>query len=153
MVVAVKLGGQRAVDLHRDELHQLFGQIHQVVIVRVCLVELEHGELGVVLGGDALVAEVAIDLVDAIQAADDQALEVKLRSDAQEERDVQGIVVRGEGPGHRAASDGLHHGRLDFEIAAFIEEAANGSKHLRALDEDCSHIGVDEEIEIPLAIA
>ena len=39
---------------------------HEVVVVGVGLVELEHGELGVVAGADALVAEVAVDLVDAV---------------------------------------------------------------------------------------
>ena len=46
-----------------------FGEVHHVVVVRVGLVELQHGELGIVLGGDALVAEVAVDLVDAVEAA------------------------------------------------------------------------------------
>ena len=95
------------------------------MIVRIGLVELEHGELGVVLRADALVAEVAVDLVDAVQAADDQALEVKLRRDAQEEVDVQRIVVRREGPRRGAAGDGLHHRGFDFEIAAVVEEAAH----------------------------
>ena len=59
--------------------------VHQVVVVGVGLVELEHGELGIVLGADAFVAEVAIDLVDAVHAADHQALEVELGRDAEEE--------------------------------------------------------------------
>jgi hypothetical protein len=67
------------------------------VVVRVGLVELEHGELGVVLGADAFVAEVAVDLVDAVEAADDQALEVELGRDAQEEIEIERVVVRLEG--------------------------------------------------------
>jgi phage terminase large subunit-like protein len=55
------------------------------VIVGVGLVELQHGELGIVLRADALVAEVAVDLVDAVKAADDQPLQIKLRRDAQKE--------------------------------------------------------------------
>ena len=47
----------------RDEVH---GELHQVVVVGVGLVELEHGELGVVAGADAFVAEVAVDFVDAV---------------------------------------------------------------------------------------
>ena len=38
-------------------------------------------------------------------------------------------------------------------IAALIEEAADGTQNLRALDEDGAHVGVDEEIEIALAVA
>ena len=48
------------------------GEIHHAVIVGVGLIKLEHRELRVVMRGDAFVAEVAIDFVDPLQAADDQ---------------------------------------------------------------------------------
>ena len=57
-----------------------------VAVGRVGLVELEHRELGVVLARQPLVAEVAADLVDAIEAADHQPLEVQLGRDPQVER-------------------------------------------------------------------
>ena len=98
--------------------------VHQVVIVRVGLVELEHRELGVVLGADALVAEVAVDLVDAVKAADDQPLQIKLRRDAQKEIQIERVVVRREGPRRRAAGDLLHHRRLDFEVIRARQKTA-----------------------------
>ena len=58
-------------------------ELHHVVDVPVRGVELEHRELGVVRRVDAFVAEDAPDLVDALEAADDQALEVQLGRDAQ----------------------------------------------------------------------
>jgi hypothetical protein len=45
---------------------------------QACLVQLERGELGVVPRGHALVAEHAADLINALQAADRQALKVQL---------------------------------------------------------------------------
>ena len=63
--------------------HQLAGQRRHRVVVAVRLVDLEHRELGVVGGVDALVAEDAADLVDPLEAADDQPLEVELDRDAQ----------------------------------------------------------------------
>ena len=47
------------------------------------LVQLEHRELGVVAGGQALVAEHPPDLEHPLQPADDQPLEVQLEGDAQ----------------------------------------------------------------------
>ena len=58
----------------------LLGQGHQVARARVGLVELEHRELGIVLRRDALVAEVAVDLVDPRHAADDEALQDTARA-------------------------------------------------------------------------
>jgi len=53
--------------------------------------------------GDALVAEDAPELEDALEAADDEALEVQLRRDAHVERHVERIMVRLERPRVRAA--------------------------------------------------
>jgi hypothetical protein len=58
----------------------------------------------------AFVAEVAVDLEHAVEAADDQALQVQLRRDAQEHLHVQRIVVGDERLGRRAAGDGCSIG-------------------------------------------
>ena len=42
---------------------------------------------------DALGAEVAIDLIDAVEAADDQALQIKLRRDSRIEVYVERVVM------------------------------------------------------------
>ena len=96
---------------------------HQILVVAVRLVELEHRELGVVLRRDPLVPEVARDLVHALHAADRQPLQVQLRRDPQVQIHVERVVVRHERPRHRAARDRLHDRRLDLEIAAIVEEA------------------------------
>src|SRR5690606_12007219 len=67
----------------------LFGEVHQPAVVRVGCVELHHGEFGVVPGADAFVAEVAVDLEHALEAAHDQALQVELGRDAQEHFHVE----------------------------------------------------------------
>ena len=55
---------------------QLLHQRHEVVVGGVRLVELDHGELGVMVEVDPLVAEVPVDLEDPLEAAHHQALEV-----------------------------------------------------------------------------
>ena len=51
--------------------HEFFDHGGDAVVVGVGLVGLEHGELGVVLGGGALVAEDAAEFVDLVEAADE----------------------------------------------------------------------------------
>ncbi len=143
------------------------------MVVGVGLVELEHGELGVVLGADAFVAEVAVDLVDAVEASDDEALEVELGRDAEGERDVEGVVVGLEGACGGSSGDGVHHGGFDFEVAAGVEEGADGAEDGGAFDEDFADVdggfgigvgdvafgglgavaGVHEEVDVALAVA
>ena len=105
-------------------LHRALHHDDEVVVVGVGHVQLEHGELGVVPRRHALVAEIAVDLVHALQAADDQALEEQLRRDAQVHVHVERVVMRRERPRRRAARNGLQHRRLDLEEIHRVEEVA-----------------------------
>jgi len=107
-----------------------------VLVVLVGGVPLEHRELGVVLERQALVAEVLAQLVDALQAADDQALEVELGRDAQVHVAVQRVEVRDEGPRERAAVERLEDRRLDLDEAVVVEEPAHGGDDPRTAQEE-----------------
>ena len=104
-------------------------------------------------GGDPLVAEVAVDLVDPGDAAHQKPLEVELRRDAQIEIDVERVVMGLERPGRGAARDHLHHRRLDLQEAAGVEKLAD------SLDDACPHLEhparllVGGEVEVALAVA
>ena len=63
-----------AEDLLRGAGEDGLEDVHHAVEVRVGLIELAGGKLGVMLGVHTLVAEDAADLVHALHAADDQAL-------------------------------------------------------------------------------
>ena len=105
------------------------------------------------LEADAFVAEVLADLVDAVDAADDAALEVQLDRDAQVEVAVELVVVRDERARQGAAVERLQDGRLDLDEAAIVEEVADGADDVRALDEDLRDLVVDDEVEVAAAVA
>ena len=88
---------------------------------------------GLCLRADALVAEDPADLVDLLDAADQQPLEVQLQGDAQEQVDVERVVVRDERPGRGAAGDGVQRRRLDLAEALAVEVAADGADDRDAL--------------------
>ena len=106
----------------RDE--ELLDQEHHVGVVRVRLIPLEHRELGVVRAVDAFIAEVVSDLVDGIEAADDEPLEIQLVGNAQIQWYVERVVVRRERTRGGAAVERLQHRRLDFEKSARVEKGA-----------------------------
>ena len=70
---------RRAADRLRQMPEEILRQVHHAVIVGVGLIELHERKLGVVACVEALVAEDAADLVDLLEAPDDQALEVQLQ--------------------------------------------------------------------------
>ena len=97
-------------------------------VVGVGLVELEHGELGVVAGRQPLVAEHPGDLEDLLEAADHQPLEVQLGGDPQVQVDVEGVVVGDERPGRGPARDGVEDRRLHLDEAPVLQPAADPAR-------------------------
>jgi hypothetical protein len=142
-----------AVQVKREALEQRLGERHQVFVVGEGLVELEGGELGVVPRRHALVAEILVELEDAVQTADHESLEVQLGRDAQVELHVERVVVRDEGPRGRAAVEGLQHRRLDLEVVAILEEAADVRDDAAAGLERPPDVVVDDEVDVALAVA
>ena len=103
--------------------------------------------------GDALVAEVLADLVDALEAAHDQALQVQLVGDPQEQVAVELVVVGHERPRQRAAVERLEDRRLDLEEAALVEPAPDGADDLGAEDEELARLRVREQVDLAVAVA
>jgi hypothetical protein len=130
----------------------LLGEVHQVVVVPVRRIELHHREFRVVPDADAFVAEVAVDLEHALEAADHQALQVELGRDAQEHLLVERVVVRDEGLGVRAAGDRVQHRRLDLEEAVLDHEVADRAHRLAARDEARPGVLVGHQVDVALAV-
>ena len=142
-----------AEDFLRGARENALQNVHHAVKVRERLIELAGGELGVVLGVHALVAENAADLVHALQTADDQALEVQLGGDAHIHINVERIVMRDERPRVRAARDGAEHGRLDLHEAEVVEVAAQERHKFRADLKIPLALGIDDEVHVALTVA
>ena len=132
---------------------ELLGELDEVVVVGVGHVELAHGELGIVCHVDALVAEVAAYLVDAVDAAHHQLLQVELGRDAHEQVHVEVVVVRDERLGRGAAGDHVHERRLDLEEAQVVEERAQVLDDLRLGHELLLHPVVHHQVQIALTEA
>ena len=152
-VLAVPGGLPGAEDVVGHFHQERLDQVHHVPVVGVRHIPLQHRELGVVLGGDALVSEVAVDLIDPVDSADDQALEVELGRDPQIEGHFEGVMMRHEGPGGRTPDDGLHHRGLDLEKSPGVEPVAKGLDDPGAHREGLAHLRVHQQVHVPLAVA
>ena len=133
-----------------DEPLELLGD---VVVVGVGLVPLEHRELGVVLVRDPLVAEVLAELVDLVDSANHQALQVELGRDPQVEVAVERVVVGDEWPGERAPVERLEHGRLHLHEAARVEPAAHRGDRPGPGEEELAGLLVRHQVELAAAVA
>ncbi len=130
-----------------------FDHVHHPDVVFVGHVNFHGSELGIVGAIHAFVAEHFSELIDTVEASDDESFEVELVGDAQIEGDVEGVVMRFKGAGCGAAVDGLEDGRFHFEPAVLVEVVAHGLDEFAALFEDFADFGIDDEVHIALAVA
>ncbi len=129
---------------------QLLGDVHHVVPVGERLVQLHHGELGVVAGRHALVPEGPRDFVDPFHSAHDQPLQVELDRDAEVELHVERVVVRRERARLRAADFGMQHGCLHLDEPVLGESPTKACHGLVADLEVPTSILVDDEVGVAL---
>ncbi len=133
--------------------HQRLHQEHHVLVVGVGLVGLQHGELRVVRAVHAFVPEVVPDLVDPLEATDQEALEVELVGDPQVERHVERVVVGHERPRRRTPIQRLQHGRLDLEEAALVQKGPDPAHGPRTEPEDGPDLRMHRQVGVALAVA
>ena len=78
---------------------KLLNKAHHTVKIGICLIKLDGGEFGIVLGVHALVAEDTSHLIDPVHAADDEPFKIKLGLDTEIHIHIEGVVVSLEGMG------------------------------------------------------
>jgi hypothetical protein len=128
-------------------------QHHHVPVVLEGRVRLEHGELGVVLGVDALVAEDAAQLEDPVHAPHQQALEVQLAGDPQVQVGVERVVVGDERARQRPARHRQQDRRLDLDVAAGLHRLAQAAHGRRTHPRGRAGLRVDDQVQLALARA
>ena len=101
----------------------------------------------------ALVAEVLPDLVHALEAADDQPLEVELARDPEVEILVEQVRARDERLCEAAAVARLQQRRLHLDETVLVEGAADRRHHARAEDRVGARLPVHQQVEVPAPVA
>ena len=100
----------------------------------------------------AFVAEVAVDFEHLLEAADDQALQVKLGRDTQKLLHIERVVVGDERLGRGAAGDRMHHRCFDFHEAVTDHVIADRRDDGRTGAEGKARFLVHDQVDVTLAI-
>jgi len=95
-----------------------------------------------VFGGNALVAEVAVDFVHLVKPAHQQPLQIKLRGNSHEQLKAEGIVVGDKRLGRGAAGNNLHHRGLNFQEALGVKKIAESPDNFAASHKYLFDLGI-----------
>ena len=106
-----------AIDLLSEVLEQAFDPFAHRLKIAIGLIELNGGELGVMPGVDAFIAEDPADFIDAVDSADHRFLEVQFRRNTEIEVLIKRVVVRDERSRRGAANDWGKDRGLDLNEA------------------------------------
>jgi len=102
---------------------------------------------------DTLVAEDAAQLVDLFVAAHQQFFERELERNPQLEIVPQRVVVRLEGARLGPAGGLQNDRRFDFQKTAIFQEVPDVADYPRPLAKYVAYLGVDDQVEVALAVA
>ena len=75
---------ERSVNLHDHLRNHVLSQLHHIVVISICLIELACSEFRVMSKIDALVSELLSDFEDSVNSSNNKLLKVQLWSDSHE---------------------------------------------------------------------
>jgi len=102
---------------------------------------------------NALVPENAADLINSVEATDDELLEIEFWCDTEVQIKIKVVVVSSEGLGSRATSNHTCDRCFDFKEAQRVKEASDVVDDTTASIEDATSIVGKNEVEITLSIS
>ena len=129
------------------------GVVDHLVAAAIGGVEFEHCEFRIVARRDSFVSKIAPDFEHALEAADEQALQMQLLGDAQKQIARQSVMMGGKRLRRRAAGDGLQNRRFHFEVAVRAQLLAQGAQNPAALLQHGAGVFVAHQREIGAAEA
>mmetsp|Transcript_14905 Transcript_14905/g.26766 ORF Transcript_14905/g.26766 Transcript_14905/m.26766 type:complete len:326 (+) Transcript_14905:526-1503(+) len=135
---------------HHPSNHFL-GDVHEVIVIRICPVELTRSELRVVSQVNTFISELAPNLVHTVHPSNDESFEIKFRSDAHVHFHLEFVMQSLERPRCGSSGDHVHHGGFDLQESSGIEVATDVVDDGRSDLESLTHAAVQDEVQIPLA--
>ena len=100
-----------------------------------------------------LVAEILANLIDTLETAHDEALQIELGGNTHIHVLVEGIEMGNERTGRGTSGNHLQGRGLHLGIAGFVQYATQGAEHGGTLQESVLDTVVDHQIDIALTVA
>ena len=149
MIDEIGLAGHLA----RNFPQHLFGQVHVVDKVDVCLVVLQHCEFRIMLSTETLVSEIPIQLINLLEAPDQTPLDGKFLRDTQIEIHVKSMMMSHKRSRVCPAWNRLHNWRLNLKVPAFIQEPSQCANCCRPFAKNVPRILVNQEIDVAASVS
>ena len=127
-------------------------QIGHIIVIGIGLIGFQTGKFRIMAFINTFVAEVAADFKHTVKTADDQTLQIKLRSNAQIQIHVQRIVMGNERFGVGAAHNRMKHRCFYLQKTVLLEPTADSRGYLATFPIDFLAVLVHNKVNIALTI-
>ena len=143
-----------AVHCHLSLVHDLLRHIHRGFHITVGHIAFHRCEFRIVIPVHAFVAEHMTHLVNTVQSADDQPLQIKLVGDAHIQIDVKGVVMSDKRPCVGSAGNRRQDRRVHLHVTVVLfQHPFDLVYDLCSLDKSVANLRVHNQIHISLTIA
>jgi len=110
-----------AMNLPGQKKKQVFSHLHQLIIIDISLIKLQHGKFRVMLRINPFIAKTTINFIDFFHSADDQSFEVEFGSNSEIEIYPQSLMESLKRAGQSSTRHNMHHRSFDFDKATAIK--------------------------------
>ena len=124
-----------------------------MLVSRIGLVELNHGEFRVVFRGNSFVSKCSSKFINSLKPSDDKSFKVKLGSYSQVKVHVKSVVMSNKRFCGRTSRDRVKHGGLYFQKIPFVKKPSDEIYHLRPCLKNLFGSLVSDQIQVTLAVS
>ena len=127
-------------------------QVHHSIIIRIRLIQFHQRKFRIMSRIQSLVAEYPADLIDSLQASDNQTFQIQFQRNAQLQVFVQSVKMRLKRSCRRSACVCHQHRSLDFHKALAVQIFADRADDFRTLDKSILYLRIHDQIHVSLAV-
>ena len=135
-----------------DAREHFFRQVHQVGVIAVRLIELEHREFGIVPRRNPLIPEMRFRSYTRFSPPTISRFRYSSGAIRRYSVHIQRIVMRLERLRQGAAGDGMQNRRFDFKISALVQKPPQFANDQTPLHENIANFAIHDKIHIALPV-
>mmetsp|Transcript_15609 Transcript_15609/g.26332 ORF Transcript_15609/g.26332 Transcript_15609/m.26332 type:complete len:213 (+) Transcript_15609:613-1251(+) len=140
-------------DLTCHTTNQLLRQIHHVIIISICLIQLHTSKLRIMPGTNPLIPKNSSQFIHTRKSSNNKSLQMQFRRNAKSQFHIHTIVIRFKRFCLSSTRLSVQHGCFNFQKALVIQLTAQTGRNFGTFVECLSHGRIDNQIQMTITVS